>query len=140
MVDGEDVAMVSFDDIRWSGGENGYDSFVSFGDWCGEELADRPRAGDAGVWGDPASLLVGICAPDRRRGDIVFRGEGGPRRGGALLKETARGVAILWGGEWVPLGLCTVGGEYVRGDPSVCGDRIPGDIPLAGKGNVGIDD
>ena len=60
VVDGEDVAIVSFDDIRWRGGENGADSFVSFGDWRGEELADGPIPGDADGFGEPASLLVGI--------------------------------------------------------------------------------
>lgn len=65
VVDGEDVSIVSLDDIRCSGGENGDDSFVSFGDWRGEELADGPTVGDPGGLGnpgsvrDPASLLVG---------------------------------------------------------------------------------
>ena len=125
VVDGEDVAIVSFDDIRWRGGENGADSFVSFGDWRGEELADGPIPGDASGFGEPASLLVGIWPPDSRRGDIVFLGDGGPLNEGSLGAL----IALEDPGEYICLGLWMEGGEYVRGEPIVCGD-----LAAAGKG------
>ena len=111
-VDGEDVAIVSLDDIRWRGGENGDDSFVSLGELRGEELADGPRTGegDSGNRGDPANLLVGTCPPERRRGDMTALGEDGLLGEGAFVGERGFGEGIF-GGEGTRLGLCTIGGE-----------------------------
>lgn len=112
-------------------------SLVSFGDWRGEVAADRPTTGDPGLGeaglGDPASLLVGIWAADRRRGAIVDFGEWGP-----FGEETFGGVWALgdaiFGGEGMRRGLAALGGVYVRGEPRNWGDLIPVGEALDGKG------
>ncbi len=60
-------------------------------------------------------------------------GEDGPRGDETLAGESGFGDAIL-GGEGARFGLMTAGGEYVRGDPSICGDLSPVGDAFPGNG------